>query len=643
VRSSIERRFPIDSSTLRFLMTGRLALGWFFGGLQRIAVLLAVSLNRPLEWFFASRNPAVVSVREAIRRRPILRAGARAFVNGVRKLPRLLPRLQQKYREEWSFAGRRLKAIMVAREIGGSVTTEELEQILYRSRRGGHVLVVADGPEREQIEVVLGATRAKATSCGLGLADVGNLDRFDLVVAGPQGCEFGERAARKVLQVGHVGRRSDYFSVANNRVASGTPAASRERRPLLERLTSGGSVRVVFLNDAGFQYGAGIALKRQVASMLLKGFEVSVVAWLPGRLRDPPLVTGVKDFEGWLGVQDVHAIHADEGLSDDEIVGELTTRIAALNPDIVITGNLHGAPWPLALLPALRSRGIPVVAFMHDTYFVTGRCAQPMTCQLYRTGCNASCPTPNEYPQLAPERIALAWQERGEIFAGENPVPLIGNSQWTANIAFQRFANRATTGFIHLALDHELFSPVPRAVARKLLGIPERAAIVVLGSVHVHNQWKGGSLFHDLHKALIKRTDVGVVLFGYLSETLRSLRSFGLVTDERKMPLILNCADIFVSTATAESFGQSLLEASACAVPVVAFDVGAVGEVVINNETGILVKEMKAEALLSAIDRLLADPALRERLGRAARMRVEQNFTLTHQANAWIDFLKKVC
>jgi glycosyltransferase involved in cell wall biosynthesis len=85
------------------------------------------------------------------------------------------------------------------------------------------------------------------------------------------------------------------------------------------------------------------------------------------------------------------------------------------------------------------------------------------------------------------------------------------------------------------------------------------------------------------------------------------------------------------------------LEASACAVPVVAFDVGSVGEVVINNETGILVKELKVEALLSAIDRLLADPVLRERLGRAARMRVEQGFTLTHQANAWTDFLKKVC
>jgi glycosyltransferase involved in cell wall biosynthesis len=164
-----------------------------------------------------------------------------------------------------------------------------------------------------------------------------------------------------------------------------------------------------------------------------------------------------------------------------------------------------------------------------------------------------------------------------------------------------------------------------------------------LGAVDVHNQWKGGPLFHGLHKALLGRSDVSLVLFGRSSETLKSHKSFGLVMDERMMPFILNAADIFVSTATAESFGQSLLEASACGVPVVAFDVGGVGDVVVHNETGVLVQEASVENLLRAIDRLVANPSEREALGRAGRARVMSKFTLIHQADAWVDCLKRIC
>jgi glycosyltransferase involved in cell wall biosynthesis len=220
---------------------------------------------------------------------------------------------------------------------------------------------------------------------------------------------------------------------------------------------------------------------------------------------------------------------------------------------------------------------------------------------------------------------------------------LIGNSQWTQNIALRRFGNTATTTLVHLALDHELFAPMPKATARRLLGIPDDRPIVALGAVDVHNQWKGGPLFHGLHKALLKRSDVGLILFGRSSETLDCLRSFGLVVDERMMPFILNAADIFVSTATAESFGQSLLEASACAVPVVAFDVGGVSDVVVHNETGILVEEPGVENLLHAIDRLVANQSEREALGRAGRARVLNNFTLMRQADAWVDCLKRIC
>lgn len=618
---------------------------WLKGRLQNIATSMARSLNRFLEWLFESRNPVVAGVRETIRRSPVLLSAARTFIRTVRMLPTLRLKIRRKLE---SVSILRLPSIVAARAIGGGVTASELEHIWSLVGRGTRVLVLAEGPELEQILVILNAVSARVTACSSLLAcEALNFHAHDFavtIVAPVPGLaqkveeiQGGERDPNRFVRVGEAARRSVYFA----------PASAGEKTetghwPISEKIAAGRPLRVVFLNDVGFQYGAGVALKRQVASLLLKGWEVSVVAWTPGNLLDAPSVTGVKHFANWRGVHDVSELQADKGL-DAQDISEWTRTIEELDPDVVISGNLHGTARPLALLRELRSRGIRVVAFMHDTYFVTGRCAQPLTCELYRTGCDERCPTPEEYPRLAPEKIAAAWRERGEIFAGGDPLPLIGNSRWTRNIVLERFGSAAKTGFVHLALDHELFAPIPKSTARDLLGISSNRPIVALGAVDVNDQWKGGPLFHGLHKALLERNDVALVLFGHASEKLGSMKSFGLVTDQRMMPMVLNAADIFVSTATAESFGQSLLEASACAVPVVAFDVGGVSDIVVHNETGILVREPSVENLLKAIDRLVADPAEREALGRAGRERVINNFTLTHQADAWVDCLKRIC
>jgi glycosyltransferase involved in cell wall biosynthesis len=244
---------------------------------------------------------------------------------------------------------------------------------------------------------------------------------------------------------------------------------------------------------------------------------------------------------------------------------------------------------------------------------------------------------------LPAEKIAPAWRERENLFTGPERIALVGNSNWTRNLAAQRFGDKAAIEMVHLGLDHEMFAPIPKQIARRLLGVPDDKPIITMGAVDVHNQWKGGPLFHRLLTMLGERDNLSVVLFGQSSETLKCRKAFGLVLDERLMPLILSAADIYVSTATAESFGQSLLEASACALPVVAFNVGGVSDIIVDNETGILVDQQNVANLLAAIDRLLENPVLRLAMGRNGRQRVEENFTLKHQAAAWVDCLKRMC
>ena len=73
---------------------------------------------------------------------------------------------------------------------------------------------------------------------------------------------------------------------------------------------------------------------------------------------------------------------------------------------------------------------------------------------------------------------------------------------------------------------------------------------------------------------------------------------------------------------------KALLEAAACGRPVVTTDVIGCREAIIDGETGILVPVRDADALAQALTRLIEDPALRERMGKAGRERAIREFDI---------------
>jgi glycosyltransferase involved in cell wall biosynthesis len=76
----------------------------------------------------------------------------------------------------------------------------------------------------------------------------------------------------------------------------------------------------------------------------------------------------------------------------------------------------------------------------------------------------------------------------------------------------------------------------------------------------------------------------------------------------------------------------------------IASAVGGARELVRENETGALVPPRDADALANALERLLRDKELRERMGNEGKARVEREFTMTHQVaryQAIYDALKR--
>jgi glycosyltransferase involved in cell wall biosynthesis len=89
----------------------------------------------------------------------------------------------------------------------------------------------------------------------------------------------------------------------------------------------------------------------------------------------------------------------------------------------------------------------------------------------------------------------------------------------------------------------------------------------------------------------------------------------------------LRGADVFVHPSLAESFPYAILEAMAAGAPIVASDVGGIGEALQDGESGLLVPPGSVPALTEALGELLEDPRKREATGSAARERVQRLFT----------------
>ena len=91
---------------------------------------------------------------------------------------------------------------------------------------------------------------------------------------------------------------------------------------------------------------------------------------------------------------------------------------------------------------------------------------------------------------------------------------------------------------------------------------------------------------------------------------------------------ILPEADLFVLPSLWEGMPNALLEAMALGIPVVATDVGGIPEVVIHEETGILIPPKDSDALASAMIDLLQNNFKAQKMGEAGRDRVEKHFSL---------------
>lgn len=112
--------------------------------------------------------------------------------------------------------------------------------------------------------------------------------------------------------------------------------------------------------------------------------------------------------------------------------------------------------------------------------------------------------------------------------------------------------------------------------------------------------------------------------------------------DNNEVPAFLRELDIFVLPSRFESFGVAAVEASATALPVIAYDVGGVPEVVVNRETGILAPSGNRQAFHDAMAELIENRSLRNKYGRKGRQFVQDNYDVRDSVNRQLDIYEEL-
>lgn len=104
--------------------------------------------------------------------------------------------------------------------------------------------------------------------------------------------------------------------------------------------------------------------------------------------------------------------------------------------------------------------------------------------------------------------------------------------------------------------------------------------------------------------------------------------------------LLFNEGDISILSSISEGFPYTVIESMSCGRPVVATDVGGVSEAI--ADCGIVCKPRDAGSLADGVIKLLKDSELRNRLGKKARERILENYTITESVENYRDIYKKL-
>ena len=293
--------------------------------------------------------------------------------------------------------------------------------------------------------------------------------------------------------------------------------------------------------------------------------------------------------------------------------------------------------------------GKPVVWTMHDMWPCTGICHHARECDKFHQECH-HCP----YIYKGGGKKDLSnqvFKKKKEIYQSA-PVTFVTCSRWLKERAGQSaLLDGHTIVDIPNPISTGLFKPQNSLAARNKMELPTDKKLILFGSVKVTDKRKGIDYFVESCKLLAEmhpelKEELGVVVYGKNSEQLKPLIPFQVyaldyISNEKDLVNIYNAVDLYVTPSLEENLPTTIMEAMACGVPCVGFNVGGIPEMIDHLHNGYVAEYKSAEDLANGIIWTLSESEYQSLSEEACRKAVS-NYSESIVAKKYIDIYNKI-
>jgi len=315
------------------------------------------------------------------------------------------------------------------------------------------------------------------------------------------------------------------------------------------------------------------------------------------------------DLNNRLGRQ--HRFRLDLGTAGEDITGLPEFRQA----DVIHLHWINDGMISLRMLQRIIATGKPIVWTLHDMWPFTGICHYAHDCDNYMKHC-ASCPQLNSSRE---HDLAYRFFDKKSAILQQSAIRFIACSQWLMEMARKSSMLRGKDiTCIPNAVDTRLFHPRDRQTTRRELQLPAGKRLLLFSSESVVDPRKGFDYLVDALKELAAahpewRETMGLVVSGRDSEKVSfselpfPVYPLQYVADEKQMAKVYNAVDLYTIPSLQDNLPNTVVEAMACGIPCIGFNVGGIPEMIDHLHNGYIADYKNTRHFAEGIHWLLTE------------------------------------
>ena len=292
--------------------------------------------------------------------------------------------------------------------------------------------------------------------------------------------------------------------------------------------------------------------------------------------------------------------------------------------------------------------GKPVVWTMHDMWPCTGICHHARECNNYHQECH-HCPY--LYKGGKKDLSNQIFKKKQALYKLA-PITFVTCSRWLKERASQS-ALLANQEIINIPnpINTNLFKTRNKQEARIKCNLPTDKRLILFGSAKITDKRKGIDYFIESCKTLAEKypelkEELGVVVYGKDSEQLKPLVPFQVyplnyISNEKELIDVYNAVDLFVTPSLEENLPNTIMEAMACGIPCVGFNVGGIPEMIDHLHNGYVAEYKSVEDFANGIHWVLNGGEYKT-LSEEACRKVSSSYSESTIAKRYIEIYNKI-